>query len=70
MTQPPLTPIQFLVPDIEKAAFKRACSLTGTTMTRELRKFMFHYCQTADKPDRSIYEAWLTEHQLNLFRDS
>jgi len=67
MTQSSLDHIQFLVPDIEKAAFKRACKLTGTTMTRELRRFMFEYCKTADEPDRAVYESWLTEHQLSLF---
>lgn len=69
MTPPPLQPIQFLVPDIEKAAFKRACFLTGTTMSRELRKFMFEYCQMSQQPDRSVYEAWLTEYQLGLFKE-
>lgn len=68
MTQPPIVPIQFLVTDIEKAAFKRACKLTGTTMTRELTKFMYEYCKTAQQPDRAIYESWLTEHQLSLFK--
>lgn len=66
MTQS-LEPIQFLVPDIEKAAFKRACSLTGTTMTRELRKFMYTYCLNTETPDRAVYEAWLTDHQKDVF---
>lgn len=69
MTLPTLTTIQILVPEIEKAAFKSACKLSGSTMTRELRKFMFTYCKDTKRPDRAVYEAWLTEYQLQLFKD-
>jgi hypothetical protein len=69
MPQPTLVPIQILVPEIEKTAFKQACKLTGTTMTMQLRKSMFEYCKTAQKPDMAVYEDWLNEYQLKLLLD-
>lgn len=62
MNSSPFDTLQILIPDIEKQAFKKACKFNGTTMTRELRRFIYEYCRTADRPDMSVYESWLNDH--------
>lgn len=39
----PLDEIKFDLPEQDKAAFKRACFVTDTTMARELRRFVRWY---------------------------
>lgn len=46
------TPIQIYLPDVDKEAFKRACFLCDTTMSRELRRFIREYSNNPPIPER------------------
>lgn len=39
----PLDEIKIHLPEKDKAAFKRACFVTDTTMAREIRRFIWWY---------------------------
>lgn len=49
--------IQFYVSDSEKALFKATCARRRSTMSREIRKFMFAYINTPDVDERIKYYA-------------
>jgi len=51
--------LQLYLPADEKAAFKRACFLCDTTMSRELRKMIYQYCKNPPVPERDYYSDLL-----------
>lgn len=51
--------LQLYLPRREKIAFKRACFLCDTTMSREIRKMIYHYCKNPPIPDRGYYSQLL-----------
>lgn len=48
--------LQFYASREEKEAFKRACFMSDTTMSRELRKFIRHFAAHPPKNDRAYYQ--------------
>lgn len=48
-------PIQIYIPAEDKEAFKRACFLCDTTMSRELRRFIRQYANNPPIPKRDYY---------------
>jgi len=51
--------LQLYLPRSQKLAFKRACFLCDTTMSRELRKMIHAYCNNPPLPDRAYYSELL-----------
>ncbi len=55
--------IQFKLNKKQKLAFKRACFLRDTTMSREFRRFIYHFCENTDDSRDEIYEKFLRPYQ-------
>jgi hypothetical protein len=53
--------IQIYLPDVDKEAFKHACFLCDTTMSRELRRFIREYSQNPPIPNRLYYKTTAVE---------
>jgi hypothetical protein len=63
MSEEDLSAIQFYIPKYQKLAFKRACFMRDSTMSREFRKFIFEFCKDCEEPRNDIYLRLLTDHQ-------